>query len=108
MEDIDLLKYIYVEYSIGVLVFTELARLFLKKIPVKFTQYISVEEPKWITLIVAVILSVLDYLLISKGDSFNFYQALISFGISVLGYDYVWKLIKDQFKRGVDETPEPK
>lgn len=99
MEDIDLLKYIYIEYSIAVLVVTELARFFLKKIDVKFTQYIAVKEPKWATLIIASVLSVADWLLIGHGDNFNFYQMLISFGCAVLGYDYLYKVIKDQYKK---------
>lgn len=107
MEDSDLLKYIYIEYSLAVIIVTELARLFLRKIKTKATQYLSVEEPKWLTLIVASLLSVADYLLVSKGDSFNFYQSLISFGVATLGYDYVIKLIKDTFKRGINETPTP-
>lgn len=104
MEDIDLLKYIYIEYAITVLIFTDLAKWLVKKIDKPWAQYLAVKEPKWLTLIVAAILSVADYLLISRGDSFNFYQALISFGVAVLGYDYIWKLIKDQFKRGINET----
>jgi hypothetical protein len=107
MEDSDLLKYIYIEYSISVIIVTELARLFLKKIKTKATQYLAVEEPKWLTLVVAALLSVADYIFISKGDSFNFYQSLISFGCATLGYDYVIKLIKDTFKRGINETPTP-
>ena len=107
MEDSDLLKYIYIEYSIAVIIVTELARLFLKKIKTKATQYLSVEEPKWLTLSVAALLAVADYVFVSKGDSFNMYQSLISFGIAVLGYDYIIKLIKDQFKRGISETPVP-
>lgn len=107
MEDSDLLKYIYIEYSLAVIIVTELARLFLRKVKTKVTQYLAVEEPKWLTLAVAAILSVADYWFVSKGDSFNLYQSLISFGISVLGYDYVIKLIKDTFKRGINETPTP-
>lgn len=105
MEDSDLLKYIYIEYSLAVIIVTELARLFLRKVKTKVTQYLAVEEPKWLTLAVAAVLSVADYLFVSKGDSFNLYQSLISFGVSVLGYDYVIKLIKDSFKRGINETP---
>lgn len=107
MEDSDLLKYIYIEYSLAVIIVTELARLFLRKVKTKVTQYLAVEEPKWLTLAVAAILSVADYLFVSKGDSFNLYQSLISFGCAVLGYDYVIKLIKDTFKRGINETPTP-
>jgi len=107
MEDIDLGRYIYIEYSLAVLIVTELARFFIKKIPTKFAQYISVTEPKWITLMVATFLSVLDWLVIGHAEGFNFYQALISFGVAVLGYNYVWKLVKDQFKRTVIEEPKP-
>jgi hypothetical protein len=107
MEDIDLLKYIYWEYTAGVLIATEVLKYFIKKIDTKFAQYIAVKEPKWITLFAAVILLIADYFLVSRGDSFNLYQALISFGVAVFGYDYFINPIKHQFRRGVNETPEP-
>lgn len=107
MEDIDLLKYIYWEYTAGVLIVTEVLKYFIKKIDAKFAQYIAVKEPKWITLIAAIILLIADYFLVSRGDSFNLYQALISFGVAVFGYDYFINPIKFQVRRGINETPEP-
>jgi hypothetical protein len=108
MEDIDLIKYIYWEYTAGVLIVTEVLKYFIKKIDTKFAQYIAVTEPKWITLFAAVLLLIADYFLVSRGDSFNLYQALISFGVAVFGYDYFINPIKYQFRKGVNETPEPK
>lgn len=98
MTDFELSKYIYWEFSLVVLFGTELIRFYLAKIKgVKFVEYISVTEPKWITLIVATVMAVLDWLFIGGMNSFHPYQKIISFAIAVLGYDYVWKLVKDQF-----------
>lgn len=96
MQDIDLWKYIYIEYSIAVLVCTELVRFFVAKIKYRWAQYIGVDQPKWISLIVAIVLSIADWVFIGHAETFNFYQMIISFSLSVLGYDYGWKLIKDQ------------
>lgn len=101
MEDFELSKYIYWEYSLAVLVVTELVRVLTKDIQTHFTQKIIVRFPKWITLFVAIFLSVCDWLIFSKGQNFHFFQFVISFGVAVLGYDYVWKLIKDQFKKPI-------
>ena len=97
MQDIDLLKYIYIEYSIAVLVCTELVRFFVSKLQYSWAQYIGVTQPKWITLIVAILLAVGDWFFIGNAKTFNLYQMLISFGVAVLGYDYIYKLVKDQF-----------
>lgn len=99
MEDFDLGKYIYWEYSLSVLIFTELARVLLKKINTRFVQIITIEQPKWVTLFVAVSLAAIDWLVFGNGKEFHFYQFIISFGCAVLGYDYVVKLVKDQFKK---------
>jgi hypothetical protein len=99
MEDFELSKYIYWEYSLAVTIVTELVRLLTKNIKLRIVQLITVENPKWITLIVAIILAVLDWLIFANGKAFHFFQFVISFGVSVLGYDYVFKLVKDQFRK---------
>lgn len=99
MEDFELSKYIYWEYSLAVVISTELARVLLNKVNTKFINFIIVENPKWVTLFVAVFLAICDWLVFSRGNNFHFFQFVISFGCSVLGYDYVIKLIKDQFKK---------
>lgn len=99
MTDLDLAKYIYIEYTVAVLLFSELAKILLKKMNIKWIQFIAVEEPKWLTLIVAVIFSLADWIFVSKGGHFNFYQTAISFGLAVLGYDYGLKIVKDLFTR---------
>lgn len=98
MADIDLMRYIYWEYFLAVLFLSEIGKALLKPIPNNFVQFISVKEPKWITLIVALFCSVLDFMFISEGDSFHLWEKLISFGLAVLGYDYGFKLIKDVIK----------
>lgn len=95
MTDFELSKYIYIEYSIAVIIMADVTKMFLSKIDKPFFQYIAKKEPKWTTLFVAIILAVLDWAVVSKGQHFNFYQMILSFGISILGYDYAWKLIKD-------------
>lgn len=97
MQDIDLLKYIYIEYSIAVLVATELVRFFVAKLHYGWAQYMGVTQPKWITLIMATVLAVADWVFIGNAQTFNLYQMLTSFGVAVLGYDYIWKIVKDQF-----------
>ena len=99
MLGIDLAKYIYIEYSVAVLLFSELAKLLLKKLPYKFIQIIAVSEPKYITLVVATVFAVVDYVFVGGLKSFNFWQITISFGLAVLGYDYGLKLIKDLFNK---------
>lgn len=102
MTDIELSKYIYIEYTIAVLLFSELSKILLKKVPQKFIQFIAVTEPKWLTLMIAVVFAIGDWLFVSKGHNFNFYQMAISFGLAVLGYDYGLKLIKDLFTKVKD------
>lgn len=98
MTDFDLSKYIYWEFSLAVLFGTELIRFYLAKIPgSKFVEYISVKEPKWVTLFVAILVGLLDWFVIGGMDSFHPFQKIIAFSIAVLGYDYVWKVFKDQF-----------
>lgn len=99
MEDIDLLKYIYIEYSIAVLVLTDLIKTLIKNIQLKIIQFITVDNPKWLTLIVATLLSILDWLVIGNANNFHLFQYIISFGVAVMGYDYVWKLVKEQYTK---------
>lgn len=94
MTDFDLTKYIYWEYSVAVLLITEVLRALLGGINSKVIQYIVKEQPKWLSLIVATFLAVLDWILISQ--SFHLWQFTISFGLAVLGYDYGFKLLKEK------------
>lgn len=105
MEDYDLAKYIYWQYTIAVMAVTEVIKFFLKKINVKFIQYLAVKEPKWITLVVATALALFDFIVISGGDKLNIYQLLISFSLAILGYDYLYNPIKNQIRKGINETP---
>lgn len=99
MEDIDLLKYIYWEFSLAVLILTDMVKMLLKNVQLKFIQFIIVENPKWVTLMVAIFLSVLDWLVIGSANKFHLFQYIISLGVTILGYDYIWKLIKEQYTR---------
>lgn len=108
MTDFDLSKYIYIEYSIAVIILSDVVKMFLSKIDKPFFQYIGKKEPKWTTLFVAIILAVLDWAIVGGGKHFNFYQMSLSFGISILGYDYAWKLIKEAImKKSPADPPAP-
>lgn len=98
MTDLDLASYLYWEYSVAVLLLTEIGRLLLKGFQRKIIQVIVVEQPKWLSLIVATLLAVLDWLIFSEGKTFHFWQFVISYGVAVLGYDYAIKLLKDTYK----------
>ena len=104
MTDFDLSKYIYWEYSLAVLLLTEVFRALSKGINYKLVRFIVVDNPKWLSLIIATILAVCDWLVFSNGNTFHFWQFTISFGVAVLGYDYALKLIKDQFKKAPDKV----
>lgn len=97
MEDFDLARYIYWEYSLAVLLVTEMIRALTKNIQLRFIQIISVEQPKWLSLFTAILLAVLDWIIMSNGNKFHLWQFTISFGLAVLGYDYGWKIVKDKF-----------
>jgi hypothetical protein len=102
MTDFDLAKYIYWEYSLAVLILTEVFRALIKGIDTKFVRFITAEHPKWLSLFVAIVLAFLDWIVFSSGQTFHLWQFVISFGVAVLGYDYVVKLVKDQFKKAPD------
>jgi hypothetical protein len=102
MTDFDLAKYIYWEYSLAVLILTEVFRALIKGINTKFVRFIVSEHPKWLSLFVAIVLAVLDWIVFSSGQAFHLWQFVMSFGVAVLGYDYVVKLVKDQFKKAPD------
>lgn len=105
MTDFDLWKYVYWEYSIAVLFFTEMFKMLLKDLPNIWVQRVVVINPKWLTLIIAVILGIGDWIFIDRGAP-NYYQILISFGLAVIGYDYGLKLFKDLIKRIKDATSD--
>jgi hypothetical protein len=98
MFDFEFWKYIYWEYSIAVLLFSELIKLLVKGSTSKFLNTITFDRPKWMVLIVAIILGIGDWIFIDKGAP-NYYQLLISFALAVVGYDYGLKLIKDLIKK---------
>jgi hypothetical protein len=97
MTDFELSKYIYWEYSLAVLLVTEIIRALTKNVNTKFVKLIIADNPKWLSIIVATFLAVLDWIILSNANVFHLWQFIISFGVAVLGYDYVVKLIKDKF-----------
>lgn len=99
MTDLDLAAYIYWEYSAAVLLVTEIIRQLSKGSTNKIIQTIVVDSPKWLSLIIATFLAILDWTVFGNGREFHFWQFVISFGLCVLGYDYGIKLIKDMFTK---------
>lgn len=94
--NVEIADYIYWQYSVAVLLVTELIRVLTKDTKIASLKLITVDRPKWISLIVAVILAVLDYSVFNHGKSeFDLWKFIISFGVAVLGYDYVVKLVKE-------------
>ena len=79
-----LLEYTYPGYIIGVVVIVELIKHF-------FTPKL---HPKWITLLVAIAGAVVE-LLIHRYE-LDAWKLIISLGIAILGYDYIYKPIKDK------------
>ncbi len=80
-------QYIYVEYLIAVIVVTELLKNYVS------TTRIHI---KWLTLIIAGILSPVEYFVTQMtGASIDWWKVIISFAVSVISYDYVWKVVKD-------------
>jgi hypothetical protein len=98
MFDQDLVKYIYWEYTVAVLFFTEVFKLLFKDTSNNFLKRIAVDNPKWLTLILAVVIGIGDWVFIDRGEP-NYYQLLISFGLAVLGYDYGLKIFKDLIQK---------
>lgn len=85
--------YIYPEYVLAVILFTALVRYMFYGID-------NVVHPKWITLIVGLILGVAGYAIKTlQGEQYELFKVLISFGLSTLGYDYFWKVVKDLIKQ---------
>lgn len=95
MEFLELIrKYVYLEYSFAIWAITETARYSVPQIDKKL-------KPKTLVLIVSILLSIPGYLMYTT--DFDFFKALISFSLSVIGYDYVWKPLKEKFFPTVDE-----
>lgn len=86
-------NYLYPEYVVAVIVITALVRKLFYGID-------QVIHPKWITLIIGVILGVVGYAMKTlQEEQYDVFKVLISFGLSTLGYDYFWKVITDALSR---------
>jgi hypothetical protein len=80
-------QYIYLEYFLAVILMTELLKRYIN------TQIIHI---KWLTLVVAVGLAPVEYLITKMGGNvIDYWKLVISFSVSVISYDYAWKVIKD-------------
>lgn len=82
--------YLYPEYVVAVIIITALVRWLFKGIDIAI-------HPKWITLFVGVVLAILGFAWKTFAqEEYKIFKVLISFGVSTLGYDYFWKVIKDK------------
>jgi divalent metal cation (Fe/Co/Zn/Cd) transporter len=82
--EIVLLEYTYPAYIIGVVVIVELIKHFFN----------PVLHPKWVTLLVAVGGAIIE--LVIHRYELDWWKLIISLGIAILGYDYIYKPIKDK------------
>ena len=89
---IDILNHIYIEYTLAVIMTTELLKRALNEADL---------HPKWITAIVAFVLGIVGVMikLEVQKEAIDFWRMLTSFGVSIIGYDYLFKPIADRFKR---------
>lgn len=84
--------YVYSEYVIAVIVITALVRKMFSGIDYAI-------HPKWVTLVVATILGMIGYAFRTLShQEYELFKVLTSFGVSCLGYDYLWKPIQDSIR----------
>lgn len=86
----------YLVLIVGITIMIEVCKMYFPK---------SI-HPKWPALGIAVLLSVL----FSFTEYFDghYIKLLVSFGLSVLFYDYVFKVVKDLILKKVDSMTEKK
>jgi hypothetical protein len=84
-----LISYIYVEYTVAVVIMTELLKRAVSEMDY---------HPKWIGGAVALVLAGIGIFLklIVFHTQVEFFKLVTSFGVSVLAYDYLIKPIKDK------------
>ena len=89
---IDILNHIYIEYTLAVIVITEVIKRALAE---------GNLQPKWITAAVAVVLGVVGVIIKIQvqHEAIDFWRMLTSFGVSIIGYDYLLKPILDRFNK---------
>lgn len=81
--------YVYLEYAVAVVFFTELIRYLVKDIDKKV-------PARWLTAFVAILLSLAAFFYYD-GQAEHPWKSLISFAVSIIAYDYFWKPIKSKF-----------
>jgi len=88
---IDILTHIYIEYVLGVFVLTEVIKRAFAEAEL---------SPKWVTAAVAVVLGVVGVIIKIQlqHEAIDFWKMVASFGVTMIGYDYIWKPIADKLK----------
>lgn len=108
MDLFDIFNYVYIEYIISILLFTELLKKYLAKPKSKFWSH-----PKWLTLAVSIGLGIIEakYKMTTE-EGLNYSKLFISFGVTTIFYDYLIKIIKDialsKFQKIEKEVEEKK
>jgi hypothetical protein len=89
-------RFIYPEYTLAVLITTDLLRFLVKGIDKKI-------EPKYLCLVIAILLVIPVYFV---HHEYNFWKGLVSFGIAILAYQYIWYPIKKNFFKKFKDKQE--
>ena len=90
--ELEFLSYIYPEYTLAIIVLTEVIKRAFSELD---------HHPKWTGLGVGIVLGILGAMikLEVQHESIDFFKMVLSFGVSVIGYDYFWKPVKDRFTK---------
>lgn len=89
-------QYVYVEIILLVTVFTQILKRYLKGGRTKLAKL----TPKWLTLLTAVFFFGVIYVFRKSAfdEDVNVLKYILSFGISIVVYDYAWKPLQDKIK----------
>ncbi len=87
---------IYFEFAVAVVLVTELIRYLVKGIDKRIA-------PRWLSLFIAIILSVAAFYYYQSVISEHLWKSISSFAISIMGYDMIWKPLKKKLLPGLDE-----
>lgn len=86
-------QYLYIEYTIAVVVVTELLRYLVSGIDRRI-------KPRYLTAVLGLLLGVIGWYMY---EGIDLWKAIISFSIAIIGYQYFWKPIKEKFLPQLDE-----
>lgn len=91
-----LTDFLYLEFAVAVVLVTELIRFLVKGIDKRVA-------PRWLSLFVAVLLSVAAFYYYHSEIATHLWKSISSFALSILAYDLIWKPLKKKIFPGLDE-----